>query len=514
MSVLPRVEAFAARANAWLDRHHLLAFAVAGLLIAATTVSMAASKPLWHDEIYTVLLARLGATDLWAAHRSGVDLSAPLNTLLTHVAISVLGTGPVVVRLFPLLGYWLAVVVIFAFVRRRSNTVAALIAVLLSGFTGGYRYAYEARGYGLMMGFAAVAVYAWAEAAAGRRRRLHIPLLAVALAAGYWVHYYSVFAAVPVIAGELARTARTRKRDSGIWVAVGLSFAALIPLIPLIRAGASSAPNFWGRATLWNLFPTYAFLLNALVEPAFLAGTLVLVIWAAVHRGWFTRPPRLAFAFRLPQGTRELPGHELTALLVSVALPLIQILTALVTTGVFVTRYALPAIPGLCIAIALAVVRLAPTRVVQVAIAGVLAASFAVPAMFPPSFPNPARQRRALMALLARERPVAVTGGLMYLQLWYYTPPEMRRHLYYIAHTGAARHLTGSDSIDRGLIGLAKWSELNVAVPRTFVTAHPDFFVYNAGSGWLVQWLRDDYAHVEQIGVELDAAILSVQIPR
>ena len=46
--------------------------------------------------------------------------------------------------------------------------------------------AYEARGYGLMLGLFALAVYCWSEAANNRRREFHLPLMALALAAGMW----------------------------------------------------------------------------------------------------------------------------------------------------------------------------------------------------------------------------------------------------------------------------------------------------------------------------------------
>ena len=102
----------------------------------------------------------------------------------------------------------------------------------------------------------------------------------------------------------------------------------------------------------------------------------------------------------------------------------------------------------------------------------------------------------------------------MYLQLWYYTPPEMRERLYYLADPGAALTYTGSDTIDQGLIGLAKWSRINVVERPSFTEANPEFRIYASGSGWLVAWLRDHNAPVEQIGVELGAPILVVHMPR
>ena len=512
MRLFVRLEDLALRACARLDRHPLFALGVVGLLIVMTTVSMAAAKPLWHDEIFTVLLARLGAADLWTANLSGVDLSPPLNTLLTHVAISAGGTDPVLIRLAPLLGFAVAVALIFEFVRRRSNTVTAVSAGLLCCFTAGYRYAYEARGYGLMMGFAALSLFAWAEAVKGRRRWLHVPVLAIGLSASYWTHFYGIFAAAPVLAGELARTLRRRRIDAAVWVALGLSCLSLVPLRPLINAGASLAPTFWGRATIKEVLPTYTFLLNSLVEPPFLAAGVVLILGAIGYRRWSEN-----IQSRSVNGARAggiLPRYELVALGVGVALPAIQILVALSTTGVFVQRYALVAIPPLCIVIALALRRLVQAAVVEIGIAVALTVSFAASATFRPEIPNPARQRPALMSLLARERPVLVTGGLMYLQLWYYTPPAMQDHLFYLAHPAAALERTGSDSIDRGLLGLARWSGLKVVDPNKFVAAHSEFFVYGAGSGWLVEWLREDYAHIEQIDGESGAAILKVRPAR
>ena len=500
MTRLLRLEELASRATAPLDRYPLVALSGPIILLGAAAVSMAAAKPLWHDEIYTVLLARLRLADLWTANLSGVDLSAPLNTLATHYVMSFAGGGHVAVRLAPLVGFLVSVGLVFAFVRRRSNAVAAAAAALLSGFTAAYRYAYEARGYGLMMAFAALSLFAWSEAAAGRRRMLYVPLLALSLAAGYWAHFYAVFAAAPVIAGELQRTRRTRKIDKPVWVAVGISLLALLPLVPLLRAGASLAPSFWGRATFGEIRPTYGFLLNALAEAPFVAGVTLLVLAAVFLRR------------RLPhRQALSLAPHESVALATAVLLPVLQILTAILTTGVFVQRYSLIAVPGLCMVAGLVLAWLAQSKLLQAAVVAVLAIGFAMPAAFRPSFVNPARQRPALMKLLTRERPVLVTGGLMYLQLWYYTPEAMQDHLQYIAHLQAARHWTGSDSIDRGLLGLAKWAPLKVVEPRPFVTAYPEFHVYGAGSGWLLYWLEEGKAHVEKLGEESGAAILWVR---
>lgn len=479
--------------------------AVVGLLVGTTTLSMAASKPLWHDEIYTVLLARLGSADLWTATRSGVDLSPPLNTWLTHVTTSAGGADLIPIRLAPLVGFWLAVAVSFEFVRRRANSAMGAVAALLPCFTAGYRYSYEARGYGLMMGLAALSLFAWAEAAAGRRRGLYVPVLGISLAAGYWNQYYALFAVAPLAAAELMRAVQHRRIDRAIWAAIACSFLALVPLFPVMRAAASAAPTFWRKAAWSDVGDTYVFLFSSLVEWP-IAGAVSAALLAGVA----------ARAFWRPRGTRmNCPRSEIVALAVYVGLPAIQVTAALATTGVFVPRYALLAVPGVSMALALVLHRITrPVRVAQLGLAAALAVTLAATVPLRPSFSSPARQRPALMQLLAEGKRVAVSGGLMYLQLWYYTPPSMRERLYYVADPAVALAYTGSNTIDAGLLGLSGWSQANVVEREQFLASQPAFTVYGAGSGWLIDWLRDQRMPVEQIGVELGAPILAVQATR
>ena len=68
-----------------------------------------------------------------------------------------------------------------------------------------------------MLGFVALALHAWAEAAAGRRRARHLPLMALSLGATYWSHYFAIFALAPLCAGELVRLVRNRRADGAPW---------------------------------------------------------------------------------------------------------------------------------------------------------------------------------------------------------------------------------------------------------------------------------------------------------
>lgn len=502
-STIGSAESAASRVTDVLNRHPAVVLTAAVALIAVATISSSMAKPLWHDEIYTVLLARLSVADLWTATKAGVDASPPLNTLLTHAAASVAGTGSVTLRLPPLLGFWIAAAIVFEYVRRRSNTPIALAASVLPCFTAGFRFAYEARGYGVMMGLASVVLFAWSEAAAGRRRRVYLPVLAIALSAGYWNHYFAVFAAAPVMAGEIVRTVRHRKVDAGVWAAIAVSLCAFLPLLSLLQAAAAQAPTFWRKAALSDVPLAYAFLFGSLLSPPVVLAAGFGIIVAGVVR-----------ALRVRAGVKvAVPAQERAALALCVALPAVQVMGALATTGVFVPRYALVAVPGFCIAAALVVGRLTcVSRLAQLIWAATLVSTLVATLPIRSAPVNPIRQRPALMRLLAQGEPVAVTGGLMYLQLWYYSPPAMGDRLVFLADPEAALAYTGSDTIDRGLLGLAQWSRLRVTARSGFTEGRPDFRVYAAGPGWLLHWLRDNGASVTEEGTELGAPILHVRL--
>src|SRR5215467_7819210 len=168
-------------------RYRFVVLAVWTICVAIPTAMRASAKPLWHDEIYTVLLARLPSAGVhWAALRDGVDFAPPLNGLLTRAVRELAGGGPVAVRVPAMVGFWVMTLAVFVIVRRRSNATLAFAAALLPFFTAAYRYSYEARPYGLMLGLAALAWLAWSEAARGRGRAINLAILTFALSAGLW----------------------------------------------------------------------------------------------------------------------------------------------------------------------------------------------------------------------------------------------------------------------------------------------------------------------------------------
>ena len=143
---------------------------LAGVLFVAGTLGRAHQKLFWHDEIFTAVMAALPRDDVWAALREGLDLSPPGFHLLTRISHAIFGSGLLGTRMPALIGVFLAAVCAGVFVRRRYGAPAGLCAMLLLLCGDAYLYAYEARPYGPVLGFAGAAIVCWQSAVSAVQR--------------------------------------------------------------------------------------------------------------------------------------------------------------------------------------------------------------------------------------------------------------------------------------------------------------------------------------------------------
>lgn len=494
-----RVAAWVAAA---LDRHPAVILAVISAAFFYSAAVRAAAKPFWHDEIYTILLTGLPSMSaMWSAMGDGVDLAPPLTALLTRALRSWVGVGHVATRLVPMIAFGTMTIVLFAFVRRRANGTAAVIAALFPFVTAAYRHSYEARAYALMMALFAAALFAWGEAAAGRRRTTNLVLLAAALAAGLWNHYYAVLAYVPIAAGEIVRVGQTRKLDRGVLLAVAASLLAALPMVPLLSAASKQRGTFWSPAFVGQIDDTYYFLLEPLLNERFAVATAVVLLLVAIsfvrrHKEHRPPPPRL-------------PLHETVAIAAAVLVPAAGVLLGVLVTGVFVPRYALPGIVGFSLAAALVLPRatwaeLAVSVALVVSVAELLAPVAAVA--------QPFEARPLLVTALKSPGPTAITGGLTFLQLWYYADPQQKSRLVYVADPASARRYVRTDTIDLGLLALSRWTAVNAVPLDSFIQQHRQFRLYAYGSGWLLDKLRDSNASLQEVDVEASARLYVVRL--
>jgi hypothetical protein len=498
----------AARVAAAVDRWRviILLTILAALSFTATTAAIA--KPYWHDEIYTILVADLPSISaMWGALRDGVDLVPPLSLLLTRASMTLFGTGVIAPRLPALLGFLAAIVIVFAMVRARANATIALIAALVPFQTAAYRYSYEARPYGLWIGFFALSLFAWTEAARGRRRPIHLPLLAAAFAASIWSHYYAVLTVAAVCLGEVVRQAVQRRIDWPMWTAIAAAGLMTLPLAGLLQVAAEhSASNFWTQSDGTTVQQIYWFLLRRLGVALYNlwgAAVIVALLASIAASAWRRKEPVAQWAARQPW-----PLHEVVAFTAAASVPAALLIVANLSGRPFTERYSLPGVVGVALLLPLLLRWITPrgslAEVVLCAalladLGGAVATSWRTRLAQPA---DPVAQRPLLAGALTASSPLAASGSLTFLQFWYYAPPAQRDRFVYLADRLAARQWTGSDTFDRGYLALARWTPVPVKGYAKFVEQHAEFRVYAAGSGWLLDKLHEDGLREELLASE------------
>lgn len=185
------------------------------VVYAVPTVYLARIKLFWEDEFFTYYLSRTSSWhELLQALATGADQHPPSFYYLTHLSTTVFGSSHITVRLPAILGFWLLCICLYEIVRDLTTPAWAAVAMFFPLATEFYNYASEARGYGLMAGFAALAVLSWLRLAEHRQRTVYVPLLAVALVAAVASHYYAVLIVIPLALGELVKTA-TQGKSTG-----------------------------------------------------------------------------------------------------------------------------------------------------------------------------------------------------------------------------------------------------------------------------------------------------------
>ncbi len=272
----------------------------------------------------------------------GTDLNPPLHHLTVRAVTPFLGYGPLALRVPSIAGFGLMAVCLYAIMRRHVGRAAACVALLLPFTTRAYWYAFEARPYGLMMGFSALALFCWQSAAADRRRTLALVGLMLSLAAAISTHFYTVFVFLALASGELARTLARRRLDLAVWAAFGLGALPLGLFIPVIASARSRSIGFWSQPSMTKCFDFYSWLISTeAIFPLVVLG-LVSVCLATLARPVPNRPGPTD-----DKSPRKMPIHECVALVAFTLIPVFTHVVALTITHAFVERYALTAVIGL-----------------------------------------------------------------------------------------------------------------------------------------------------------------------
>jgi hypothetical protein len=467
------------------------------LLYFAVFGAAASRRAFWFDEIFTAYLAALpSASELLRSLWAGADLAPPLFHLVTRFFSMLPCDRHLALRLPELLGFGVMCACVFVFVNRRCGWACGLAAMLAPFTALCVRYAIDARPYGLVLGCFGAALVCWQSAAAGRRRSIAIPGLALAVAVAVSLHYYAILILVPIGAGELVRLVRDRRPDIAVWAAVAAGMLPLPAHLPFIRLSRPYMHNAWAAPSMQALGAGVTLVISPLV-----IGCFVVALAAALLR----------FRRRKAGCAAGVPAHEWAAAASLAVLPLFVYAVAVAFTGIFVPRYALGGAIGVAILLGFLLHEVpGPKPILTGSVIAALCLGFAANGATLLAAQQP---DIALPAILSRNLPggVVISGdAFRFLEMSYYRPSAQTR---YIADPAEARRRTGSDSPDLGLLALRPWARLNVEDYAAFERRREPFLLYWHPDrfSWLLPKLIESGASIHLVAEGKDDRLYSVR---
>jgi hypothetical protein len=498
------VEEFARRAEGFLLRHTTALLVGFTAVYFCGTALRALGRPFWFDEILTLAAARQpGFAETVRAARV-FDAMPPLVHVVQHAIHATLGTNELTARLPGMIGFWVLALCLFRFVSRRAGALYGVAAMLLPFSTGSYGYSFEARSYGMLLGFAGLALAGWQEAAGGPWRRLGLAALALGVAGATATHYYGVLLYLPLAGAEALRALGRRRPDWPVWAALAAGIIPMAAALNTIRAVARANAHPWSRASAGDYLEYYETQFqHAIPFAAALLGLLALVWLLELGR---SAPP-------VERRPPPFPAHEMAVAALLFAIPLAAITLALaVPPHQFTGRYVVTAIAGFALLVPLLAAGLLPGR-------SAVAAAMAAAALLP--FLGELAQARRLVNPIAREPllavalasgPVVVDDGVLFLQIWRYAPAGWRPRLLFLGDTDAAVRYTGADTVDLNLLSAAPLFDLPVVRYADFARPGREFTLYLTGTGWLPRRVVADGGSLEIIRMEGGRALARARI--
>jgi len=457
-------------------------------------------RPFWIDEIYTYELAELPSIQqIWPLIKQGIELNPPLPFWTTWLIHHSVGKGEFFTRLPAVVGFWMMCICLFHFVRRRSDTLHAFIALLLPVFTFTHSFATSARGYGLLLGFSAGALLSWQYAKENRRRAVSLLCLTLCLAGALSCHYYALYVCGALALGEFVRTVDSKRVDVLLWIALIAGSMSLVAYRSLLTTAGPAVHTFWIRAEPRFLYESYSDLFGSV--------TLVLLLL-------------FSYVLRIHEGDRvsdwtpaTLPRDEVAACVTLAAMPLALYVGSLFLPIPFYSRYVLPVVIGVTILSVLFLYRIGGNnaqfrRLVISLVVWVCLLPWTVWHITLFFIQNPQRAVIAATKInfdLEPSLPILVDNQSDFLSLYFYAPKSMRTRLFTLQDSDSAIKYLGSDTTDRSLRLLQGFRDFHVTSYQEFMSAHHDFLIARTKpEGWILQKLNADGAQIELISDQRD----------
>lgn len=482
---------WAARSSGFFHRmaeSRAVAWGVFTVLYAIPTVYLARLKLFWDDEFFTLYLSRTPSWhDLLRALATGADQHPPSFYYLTHLVTTLFGSSHVTVRLPAILGFWLLCICLYEIVRDLATPEWAVVAMFFPLTTEFYYYASEARGYGLVCGFSALALLSWLRSTAEEKRMIYLPLLAVALAAAVASHYYAVLVVIALALGELVRTRYTKKIDWPNWIAFTGACVPILAFLGTIRSARGYSSHFWAVPVWSNALAFYPkeFGLGAFA----VVGTLAVASSFRMIRD--KQIDELTASWRKPSWA----PWQAVAICTLAALPIPTMMLAKFVTHGFAPRYCIFALIGVTVLLFYFLSRFALRR--STATIGIVACVLIFMVQVRQYNSNYQDTREWLdedvIALSSLpDAPIAAMEVSVAHRLSYYAPRRLASRVVYVADPEASVSYLGQDTVDRGLLDLRPWFPIDIVRADSFLAENRQFYVYGQSNQW--SWLTFDMA--------------------
>ena len=269
----------------------------------------------------------------------------------------IFGPTALALRLPSIFGFLLMQVCIFFATRVIAGSRAALIAMAFPALTATLFYAPEARPYGLLLGFYALAFLAWQTATRRSENRTGVLIiLALTIALTLNTHYFGILILVPICIAEFARTLLRRRHGSRQWSPQCLAAILMdgryrlraaipegcrrVPQTLLQRRRDQPPRRLQAYRSLFVNYTTQPLAIQRLEAILLIVFALALIVLGVR---------------RLRDGPIRSPHPELTFLLALAALPLFGVALAMFVTHSIEVRYVLSAIIAISIFFAIAI---------------------------------------------------------------------------------------------------------------------------------------------------------------
>jgi hypothetical protein len=312
------------------------------IFILSATAIIASRRHLWWDEIQTMLIATLpDMKAIWKALLSGADWQSPAVFLPLHFLTQVFGASPLVGRLVGIVPYWLATLVLYYAVARRTKPLYGFIAMLFPSLTGAFAYSFEMRPYAFVLLFTACTFLSWQLTKEFKFRRFALPALTISLGILVCLHYNACLVALPLAVGEAAIAFRRRKVDYPVLISIACAALALLPLIPDIRASRHFSTTYH----IAHNYPTFLELYMGLFSRVIVLG----LVFCAAFFVWHAFSKREVSDLSLD--TQGLPYWEIAAAASFLALPIVYFVLSMYT-GALHFRHVLDTVIGASVLVA------------------------------------------------------------------------------------------------------------------------------------------------------------------